>query len=705
MNFNNNFKIVSMVPGRLRVRFESFRGFYLKGSMLDGLPGIRSFHFNSQTGSLLILYDHRVLSLSTLLERLSFFQGGLAFYKILKTKLKNHRLPQAKQKRALVFQGFTLAISPLLPLPLSFFLTLRASLPYFFAGIKSFLSLRADLDLLNGLALASALFLGQYRTAGFISFLLRLGDYLDSWAKKETSGILRDYFALQEASTWIVDERGEREVPVQSLKEGMIVIVREGSRIPVDGKVLEGEAMVNQSWLTGESLPVLKRRGSVVFAGTVVEEGFLKIRAEKTGESTKIAELEQLVRIAERNKAPIQMQLERVSEKLAKFVLGGAILTGILTANPVRTLSFLLVDYSCALKLCSSIVFLSAILRAKREGLIIMGGKQLEALSEIDLFLLDKTGTLTTTKPEVVEVMSLKEDLSPEELLRIVACVEEHFPHPLARAIVDYAKAKGIHHEEEHSEVKHIIAHGIISSLGEEMVAVGSRHFIVEDLGIRENENLERLYYQSGYSLLYVAMGGELVGVILMEVPLKDEALAFVEALKRAGIKQVALVTGDSHGSAQRVAKTLGIDEYYSEVLPEDKINLVRRYQALGYKVAMLGDGLNDVPALMQADVGISFRDGADLAKEVSGIVLEGNSLQGVLFGLGLAKETLRRLNFSYKTILLVNTLLLLGSTLGIFGPGFSGVVHNLTTLVIALYNLKLKDWSYDGKESSARKT
>lgn len=686
-------KVLSLRKGRVRLLFEAYRGFYLNELPLKRLPGLKSYSFNSRRGSLLLEYEPSTISEVDLIKVIEdLARANLFTRRVSSSSISRENTPSPT---SLLFRrGIVMLLSPILPMSLRLIFFIKLTSPFLMKALWALLQRRTNLDLLNGLAIGAALIQGKYTTASMIAFLLRLGDSLEAWALRDASKASSELSYFEEGLAWVVREGAEYPVRIRDLRVGDIVRVTAGHRIPVDGVVLEGEALVNQSFLTGETQGILKSKGSYVYAMSALEEGQLLIRAEKVGEETRVFGLSRLTEQAEANKARLQKKLEILGEKLVKAVLALAVIVSVLTRDLLRGASVLLVDYSCALKLASSLAFSTAVSRARREGILLRSFRAFEALSKAEIILFDKTGTLTILEPRVVEVISLG-DYDENELLRLVACVEEHFPHPVAKAVVAHSEKLGLKHEERHSEVNLVAGHGIISSYDGVKIAVGSKHFIFEDLGIREEpfRDLIKIVERKGYSVLYVAVGDKLSGLILLDVPIRDEAERVIRSLQEERGLRVVLLTGDSKSFARRVARSLGFKEWHAELLPEDKMRYVSEYQQKGFTVAMIGDGMNDAPALAQADVGIALKGGAELAQVASDIVLEGNSLLPLLFALDLSKEVTKRLERSYWIIITTNTALLLGSSLGIISPVISALTHNLTTLGISLYNLGLRRW------------
>lgn len=700
-------KVLSLTRGRVRFHFPGLRGFHFEGSSLEELPGIKRVKFNRRRGSLLVEFDESKLPVEDLLKFVSNISAG-SFSKFKRKEASGgviNRKQDSVKVSELVLRGLGLMFSPFLPVMPRIILTVGGTIPIIASGVRRALKGDLGLDFLNSLAVSSALLLGKFRTASAIVFLLRLGDYLEERALREVETFGDEFECLFMDFAWVIRDNKEVKVPVSMLKPGDLVVVRAGSRIPVDGVVVRGEGVVNQSFLTGEHEGVFKREGHAVYAMSAVEEGSLTVRAERVGQDTRAYQIRRLAEFAQRNRAEAQLTLESLSRKLVKIVLATSVLVGTLSRDISRGLAVLLVDYSCALKLISALSFMVASIRAKREGLLIRTYRGFENLAKVRTFLLDKTGTLTQMRPKLVKVVSLA-DVDERNLLRLVACVEEHFPHPYARAIVEEAERLGLEHEEDHTEPIFITAHGIVSHYNDLRIAVGSRHFLEDHLLIRMDsfDAEERNFSEEGYSPLFVSLDDKLAGVLLLSAPLKEEAKLFVEGLYRRGIRRVVLLTGDAESFARKVAQELGIRNWFSELQPEQKLEIVRQFQ-LSEAVAMVGDGINDAPALAQADVGIAMRGGADLAKVCADIIVEKDDLSAILFGIDLSRETLRRLRNGFFLTVCANSLYMLGGFTGILGPVASAILHNLTTILISFYFLNLKKWRRDDSEFTSRKS
>jgi len=595
-----------------------------------------------------------------------------------------------RKKKSVIKAGAMLLISPLTPPPAKPFIALYGALPIIEKGVRSLLKRGLNIDVLDSLALSTAIGMRDYRTAGVISLLLKVGDYLEEWTKDRSRKILTEMFRFTDDHAWIKNGDKEERVKVVDLKEGDAVIVRTGGRIAVDGIILEGEAMVNQSSLTGEPLPAMKRQGTMVYAGTAIEEGFLTVKALSVGGATRISKIVKLIEESEDLKADVQSHAEKLANRIVpySFLLGG--LTYALTGNPAKAASALLVDYSCAIKLSSPLTIMATMMKAAKKGVLIKGGKFIEKMADADVFVLDKTGTLTEATPKVVDVIAFN-GYSRDYILRHAACLEEHFPHPVATAVVKKAKKEGVVHDEEHADVEYVVAHGIASRLGKKRVLVGSKHFIHEDEGIAiasVEQSIDN-FAANGHSILYVAIGKELAGVITIEDPLRDNAQRFLRKLKKSGVKRIIMVTGDNEATARNVAKGLGIKEYYAQVLPEEKTGIIKRLKDKGHTVAMIGDGVNDSPALSHADVGISMKQGADIAKEACDILLLDGNLLNIIDARIMSRTALSLIKQNFGYIVGINSALLGLGLLGAISPAASAFAHNVTTVGVTLNSLR----------------
>ena len=531
---------------------------------------------------------------------------------------------------------------------------------------------------------------GDYGTAGSVMFLLGVGEMLEEWTHKKSVGDLARSMSLNVGKVWLKKDGQEILVPSEKIVAGDEIVVHMGNLIPFDGEVSNGEGMVNQASLTGESVPVRRTLGSIVYAGTVLEEGELTILVKQTGGSSRSEKITEMIEESEKLKSGLESKAEHLADRLVPYSLGGTALTYLLTRNATKALSILMVDFSCALKLAMPISVLSAIREANQHKITVKGGKFLEAVAEADTIVFDKTGTLTKAQPTVAEVVSFSETKSPDELLRIAACLEEHFPHSMAKAVVDAAKEKHLDHEEMHSKVEYIVAHGISTTINGKKAIIGSYHFVFEDENSIIPEGMEEKFRHlpEEYSHLYLAIEGVLAAVICIEDPLRPEAAEIIRQLKKAGLKKIVMMTGDSERTAKAIAKKVGVDEYYAEVLPEDKANFVEKEKAEGRKVIMIGDGINDSPALSAADVGIAISEGAEIAREIADITVAADDLAEILVLRMLSNRLMKRIHKNYRFIVTFNAGLILLGVGGILQPTTSALLHNTSTLYIGLKSM-----------------
>ena len=578
----------------------------------------------------------------------------------------------------------------LLPAPIRAIYTTVVSVKYIWKGIQTLAQGKIEVPVLDATAIGVSMLRGDYGTAGSVMFLLGVGELLEEWTHKKSVGDLARSMSLNVGKVWLKKDGQEILVPSEKIVAGDEIVVHMGNLIPFDGEVSNGEGMVNQASLTGESVPVRRTLGSVVYAGTVLEEGELTILVKQTGGSSRYEKITAMIEESEKLKSGLESKAEHLADRLVPYSLGGTALTYLLTRNATKALSILMVDFSCALKLAMPISVLSAIREANQHKITVKGGKFLEAVAEADTIVFDKTGTLTKAQPTVAEVVSFSETKSPDELLRIAACLEEHFPHSMAKAVVDAAKEKHLDHEEMHSKVEYIVAHGISTTINGEKAIIGSYHFVFEDENSIIPEGMEEKFRHlpEEYSHLYLALEGVLAAVICIEDPLRPEAAEIIRQLKKAGLKKIVMMTGDSERTAKAIAKKVGVDEYYAEVLPEDKANFVEKEKAEGRKVIMIGDGINDSPALSAADVGIAISEGAEIAREIADITVAADDLAEILVLRMLSNRLMKRSHKNYRFIVTFNAGLILLGVGGILQPTTSALLHNTSTLYIGLKSM-----------------
>lgn len=577
-----------------------------------------------------------------------------------------------------------------LPYPIRAGITMITSVKYIWKGLTTLARRRIEVPVLDATAIGVSIFRGDISTASSVMFLLSLGEILEEWTHKKSVGDLARSMSLNISKVWLVRDGQEIMVPVTEIRSGDPVRVHMGNVIPFDGCVIEGEAMVNQASLTGESVPVRRAEGSTVYAGTVVEEGEITFKVKEANGSSKYEKIMAMIEESEKLKSSLESKAEHLADRLVPYTFLGTGLVWLLTRNMTKTISVLMVDFSCALKLAMPLSVLSAIREASTHDITVKGGKYLEAMADATTIVFDKTGTLTKAQPTVVEVISFNEKL-PDELLRIAACLEEHFPHSMAKAVVREAEKKHLVHEELHSKVEYIVAHGISSMLEDKKVVIGSYHFVFEDEKAQIPAEKQELFdhLSAEYSHLYMAIDGRLAAVICIEDPLRPEAAEVVKELKKTGITKVVMMTGDSDRIARTIAERVGVDEYYSEVLPEDKAGFVEKEKAAGRKVIMIGDGINDSPALSASDVGIAISDGAEIAREIADVTIGADNLYEVVTLKKLSNALMKRIRKNYKAIVGINASLIVLGVAGVFQPTTSALLHNTSTLVISMKSMK----------------
>lgn len=577
-----------------------------------------------------------------------------------------------------------------LPYPMTALYTAAMSVKYIYQGLKILCKGKIEVPVLDATAIGVSILRNDFDTAFSIMFFLSIGELLEEWTHKKSVDDLARMMSLNVEKVWIKKNDQEILVAASTVKKGDLIVVHMGNVIPFDGTVIEGEAMINQAALTGESVPVRRSSEDSVYAGTVLEEGEITLRVEKTGGSSRFEKIVTMIEASEKLKSSLEGKAEHLADQLVPYTFAGTGLVYLLTRNVTKALSVLMVDFSCAMKLAMPISVLSAIREASKYHLTVKGGKYLEAVAEADTIVFDKTGTLTKAHPTVVDVISFNGD-DPDELLRVAACMEEHFPHSMAKAVVYAAKKRNLEHEEMHSKVEYMVAHGISTEIEGKRAVIGSYHFVFEDEKCRIPEGKEELFESlSGeYSHLYLAMEQELAAVIRIEDPLRDEAVEVIRLLKEEGIANIVMMTGDSERTAASIAKRVGVDDYDSEVLPEEKARFVEKERAKGKKVIMIGDGINDSPALSAADVGIAISDGAELAREIADITISADNLYELVLLKRLSDRLMQRIGRNYRLIVGINAALIALGVAGILQPTASALFHNTSTLFIGLDSMK----------------
>ena len=679
------------IRGRLRIHMVQSRMSYEEADTLlyyiENLSGVTSAKVFERTCDASISYKGER---ETLLQALRIFQYQTTDVPADLLAHSGRELNSTYQEKLMQKVVLRAGSKLFLPYPIQAAYAAFKSVHYIWKGLKCLAHKKLEVEVLDATAIGVSVLRADFDTASSIMFLLGIGELLEEWTHKKSVDDLARSMSLNVSKVWLKKDDQEILVSAGEIKPGDEVIVRMGNVIPFDGIVCDGEATVNQASLTGESEPVRKDHGTYVYAGTVLEEGELTIQVKAVSGSTRFEKIVTMIEDSEKLKSGVESKAESLADRLVPYTLGGTALTWLLTRNTTKALAVLMVDFSCALKLAMPISVLSAIREAQTHHITVKGGKFLEAVASADTIVFDKTGTLTKAKPTVKDVVVFNGS-SKEEMLRIAACLEEHFPHSMAKAVVTAAKQHSLDHEEMHSKVNYIVAHGISSSINDHKVIIGSYHFVFEDEGchIPEDQMDKFENLPTEYSHLYMAIDNKLAAVICIEDPLRPEAAAAIRALKAAGIKHVVMMTGDSERTAAAIAKRVGVDEYYSEVLPEDKANYIERQKAKGSKVIMVGDGINDSPALSAADAGVAVSDGAEIAREIADITVASDDLYQLVILKGLSNRLMKRIQRNYRTIVGFNTGLIGLGVAGILQPTTSALFHNTSTLLISLNNMK----------------
>ena len=676
--------------GRMRVHVEKVRMTLHRADVLEAYlnhhDAIVHAAVYERTGDVVITYTGRR---SAAIAVLAGYKFDVAEYDALVTSADSRRLNREYQDKMFDLVAGRCLRKLFLPAPLDAAYTAFRSIRFLWKGVRCVLSRRLEVEVLDALSIGVSLLRSDFATAGSVMFLLNLGSLLEEWTRKKSLDDLARSMALNVDKVWVRSQGTEVLVPLTKVRSGDEVVVRSGNMIPLDGTVLEGEAMVNQAALTGESMPVRKAEGSTLYAGTVVEEGECVFIAKSEGGSNRYDKIVAMIEESEKLKSSTENRALVLADKLVPWCLGATVVTYLLTRNATRAISCLMVDFSCALKLSMPLAVLSAMRECGSYHITVKGGKYLEALSKADTIVFDKTGTLTRATPQVVEVVPFS-GCNEREVLQLAACLEEHFPHSMANAVVRAAKERGISHEEMHSEVEYIVAHGIASRVGGERVVIGSHHFVFEDekctIPAAEQQKFDAL--KPAYSHLYMAASGQLVGVICISDPLRPEAAAVLNGLRALGIRNAVMMTGDSERTAAAIAKQVGVDRFFAEVLPEDKANFVQQAKAEGHTVVMIGDGINDSPALSAADIGIAINSGAAIAREIADVTIKADSLEELVALKAIANSLQKRVHANYRFVLTFNSALIALGALGILQPASSAMLHNLSTIGISLKSM-----------------
>ncbi len=676
--------------GRMRVHVEKVRMTLHRADVLEAYlnhhDAIVHAAVYERTGDVVITYTGKRTAAIAILAGYKF---DVAEYDALVTSADSRRLNREYQDKMFDLVAGRCLRKLFLPAPLDAAYTAFRSIRFLWKGVRCVLSRRLEVEVLDALSIGVSLLRGDFGTAGSVMFLLNLGSLLEEWTRKKSLDDLARSMALNVDKVWVRSQGTEVLVPLTKVRSGDEVVVRSGNMIPLDGTVLEGEAMVNQAALTGEAMPVRKTEGSTLYAGTVVEEGECVFIAKAEGGSNRYDKIVAMIEESEKLKSSTENRALVLADKLVPWCLGATVVTYLLTRNATRAISCLMVDFSCALKLSMPLAVLSAMRECGSYHITVKGGKYLEALSQADTIVFDKTGTLTRATPQVVEVVPFS-GCNEREVLQLAACLEEHFPHSMANAVVRAAKERGISHEEMHSEVEYIVAHGIASRVGGERVVIGSHHFVFEDekctIPTAEQQKFDAL--KPAYSHLYMAASGQLVGVICISDPLRPEAAAVLNGLRALGIRNTVMMTGDSERTAAAIAKQVGVDRFFAEVLPEDKANFVQQAKAEGHTVVMIGDGINDSPALSAADIGIAINSGAAIAREIADVTIKADSLEELVALKAIANSLQKRVHANYRFVLTFNSALIALGALGILQPASSAMLHNLSTIGISLKSM-----------------
>ena len=639
-----------------------------------------------RTGDVVLYYRGRRADAVQALSRYKFDQPELD---ALVTTADSRKLNQEYQERMCDLVAGHFFRKLFLPAPIRAAYTVWRSIAFVWKGVRCLLRRRLEVEVLDALSIGVSVLRGDFSTAGSVMFLLNLGSLLEEWTRKKSLDDLARSMALNVDKVWVRSQGTEVLLPLTKVQPGDEIVVRSGNMVPLDGTVIEGEAMVNQAALTGESMPVRKAKGATVYAGTVVEEGECVFLAKAAGGANRYDKIVAMIEESEKLKSSTENRALELADKLVPWCLAGTVVTYALTRNVTRAISILMVDFSCALKLSMPLAVLSAMRECGTAHITVKGGKYLEALAKADTIVFDKTGTLTRATPQVVDIIPFSNS-EKDDVLRLAACLEEHFPHSMANAVVRAAREQGLAHEEMHSEVEYIVAHGIASRVGGERVVIGSYHFVFEDehciVPADEQEKFDRI--PAEYSHLYMAASGQLVGVICIADPLRPEAASVLRQLHKLGIRNAVMMTGDSYRTAEAIARQVGVDQFFAEVLPEDRANFVQKAKAEGRTVVMIGDGINDSPALSAADIGIAINSGAAIAREIADVTIKADSLEELVTLKTIANALQHRVSSNYRFVLSFNSTLIALGALGILQPAASAMLHNLSTIGISLRSM-----------------
>lgn len=672
---------IHLSSGRMSIRQADLFSFYL-----SSLPQVTAAKVYERTGDAVIVYRGDRKELIDAVLRFRWDDEALNELVPKNSSRSIGREYQEKLVGKILVKLFTRLF---LPLPVRAAHTACTAVPFLFRGARCALRGKLAVDVLDAAAIGISMLRRDFGTASSVTFLLGIGEILEEWTHKKSVSDLAGRMSLNIEKVWQWEDGTEILVPISKIRVGDLVAVHIGSVIPVDGIVESGEAMVNQASMTGESMPVRKERDMYVYAGTAVEEGTILVRVRKTSGSSRYERIVSMIEESEKLKSKLEKKASRLADVLVPWSFGGTLLTWLLTRNVTRAVSILMVDFSCALKLSMPLAVLSAMREASSFQITVKGGGYLEAVAKADTIVFDKTGTLTKAKPVVAGIVPF-EGRDPDEMLRIAACLEEHFPHSMANAVVSESVRRGLVHEEMHSKVEYIVAHGIASRIGNDRVIIGSSHFVFEDEKCVIPEGEEEKFHSlpPEYSHLYLAVAGRLAAVICIEDPLREEARGVIQKLKTLGISKVVMMTGDSERTARSIAARVGVDEYYSEVLPEDKAGYVETAKEEGHKVIMVGDGINDSPALSAADAGIAISEGAEIAREIADITISEDSMDRLVALKLISNALMRRVNGNYRFVIGFNLGLILLGVFGILPPAASALLHNTSTIALSLNSM-----------------
>ncbi len=680
------------IKGRIRIHLFQNRMTYEQADTYEyyftSIKGIKKVKIYESTADIVLEYDTGRDNIISILNKVDYEDISVPEEVLSNSgrELNNYYKNKMIMKVVLRYSG-----KLLIPATLRNIITIIRAVPRLYQGGKCLADRKVEVPLLDAIAIGVSIIRRDYKTASSVIFLLDVGETLEEWTHKKSVGDLARSMSLNVGNAWTIKDGEKVLAPVQSLKQDDIVVVNMGSIIPFDGDVVEGDAMVNQSSLTGESLAVHKSVDSYVYAGTTIEDGELVIRIREINGKSRYDNIISMIENTEKMKSEIESKAEHLADRLVPYTLAGTAAVWLLTRNVTKTLSVLMVDFSCALKLAMPITVLAAIREAGEHNITVKGGKFLEILSEADTIVFDKTGTLTKSKPTLREVITYTNDYSADEILRIAACLEEHFPHSMANAVVEAAKAKGLEHDEMHSKVEYIVAHGIVSHIGEKRVLIGSHHFVVEDEKCSVSPNFRDKYDSRPLdcSHLYMAIDGVLIAILCIEDPLREEVCDVIADLRKCGFKKVVMMTGDSRRTAEVIANKIGVDEWYAEVLPDEKASFIMKEKEKGSKVVMVGDGINDSPALSGADIGIAISDGAALAREIADITITADNLYELIKLCSISRRMMLKIKRNYKEIVIINGSLIALGVLGIIAPTTSALIHNASTIAIGVSSMQ----------------